>query len=126
PALFATLGRHPAIGRDFTEADTLPGAPHVAVISNALWRRRWAGDPAIVGKQITLSGERFTVAGIAPPGLAFPRGAELPSGLQFPLRTDVWTPLTFADFDLRSRWTLNLAAVARLGDGVTPAVANAQ
>ena len=126
PALFATLGVRPAIGRDFAESDAVPGAQHVAIISDGLWHRRWAGDPSIVGKQITLSGERFTVIGVAPRDFAFPRGAELPSGLQFPLRTDLWTPLTFSDFDLQNRWTLNLAAVARLGDGVTAAVASAQ
>jgi putative ABC transport system permease protein len=124
--LFATLGVRPAIGRDFTDADALPGAPHVAIISDAIWRRRWAGDPAILGKRVTLSGERFTVIGVAPVGFAFPRGAELPSGLQFPARTDVWTPLVFSDFDLQNRWTLNLAAVARLGEGVSPATADAQ
>src|SRR5690349_16462894 len=126
PALFATLGVHPAIGRDFADADAVVGAPHVAIISDGLWRRRWAGDPSIVGKQITLSGQRFTVIGVAPRGFAFPRGAELPSGLQFPLRTDVWTPLVFTDFDLQSPFTLNLAAVARLGDGVASATASAQ
>jgi putative ABC transport system permease protein len=126
PALFATLGVRPAIGRDFADADAVVGAPLVAIISDGLWRRRWAGDPSIVGKQITLSGQRFTVIGVAPSGFAFPRGAELPSGLQFPLRTDVWTPLVFTDFDLKSPFTLNLAAVARLADGVTPATASAQ
>ena len=126
PALFATLGIRPVIGRDFAGSDAVAGAPHVAIISDGLWHRRWAADPSIVGKQITLSGERFTVIGVAPRGFAFPRGAELPSGLQFPLRTDVWTPLIFTDFDLQNRWTLNLAAVARLGDGVSPATANAQ
>ena len=126
PALFATLGVRPAIGRDFAETDAVVGAPHVAIISDGLWRRRWAADPSIVGKQITLSGERFTVVGVGPRDFAFPRGAELPSGLQFPLRTDVWTPLAFTDLDLQNRWTLNLAAVARLADGVTPAIGNAQ
>src|SRR5438094_307532 len=111
PALFSTLGARPAIGRDFTDADAAPGAQHVVLISDALWRRRWAADPSVVGKRITLSGERFTVIGVAPRGFAFPRGAELPSGLQFPMRTDVWTPLTFTDDDLKNRWTLNLAAV---------------
>ena len=126
PALLATLGVRPAIGRDFTDPDGTPNAPHVVIISDALWRRRWGGDPSVLGKRISLSGERFTVIGIAPRGFAFPRGAELPSGLQFPMRTDVWTPLTFGEDDLKNRWTLNLAAVARLRDGVTLAAADAQ
>ena len=126
PALFATLGVRPAIGRDFTERDAVVGAAPVAIISDGLWRRRWAADPTIVGKLITLSGERFTVIGVAPRAFAFPRGAELPSGLQFPLHTDIWTPLTFTDFDLKNRWTLNIAAVARLGDGIAPTTARTQ
>ncbi|MFL5616408.1 MAG: ADOP family duplicated permease [Gemmatimonadaceae bacterium] len=126
PALFATLGVRPTIGRDFSDADALPGAPHVAIISDGLWRRRWAGDPSVVGKLVTLSGERFTIIGVAPKDFGFPRGAELPSGLQFPLRTDIWTPLAFDQADLKNRWTLNLAAVARLGSGVTEATADAQ
>ena len=124
--LFATLGVHPIIGREFSDSDAVAGAPHVAIISEGLWRRRWAGDPSIVGKRITLSGERFTVIGVAPRGFAFPRGAELPSGLQFPLRTDIWTPLIFSELDLQNRWTLNVAAVARVRDGVNATAVRSQ
>ncbi|HEY2375618.1 MAG TPA: ABC transporter permease [Gemmatimonadaceae bacterium] len=126
PGLFATLGIRPAIGRDFTVGDAQPGAPRVAIISDGLWRRRWAGDPSILGKSVTLSGERCTIIGIAPRGLSFPRGAELPSGLQFPTRTEVWTPLTFTDSDLKNRWTLNLAVVARRRDAGSTATTDAQ
>ena len=126
PELFATLGIRPAIGRDFTAADAVPGAARVVIISDGLWRRRWGGDPTILGKFITLNSQSFTVIGVAPRGFAFPRGAELPSGLQFPTRTDAWTPLVFTDDDLRNRWTLNLAGVARLRDGVTTATAQAE
>jgi predicted permease len=126
PALFATLGVRATIGRTFTPADAMRGGPKVAVISDALWRRRYGADRSIVGRQITLSGDRFTVVGVAAPGFAFPRGAELPSGLQFPMRTDVWTPLVFGDQELNERGTLNLAAVARLRAGATFADLNAQ
>ena len=126
PELFATLGIRPAIGRDFTEADAAAGAGHVAIISDALWRRRWAADPTMLGRSITLSGQSFTVVGVAPRDFAFPRGAELPSGLQFPRRTDVWTPLTFTADDIKNRWTMNLAAVARLRDGITTATAETE
>lgn len=63
---------------------------------------------------------------MAPPGFAFPRGAELPSGLQFPMRTDVWTPLVFDKQELTERGTLNIAAVGRLRSGATIDAANAQ
>jgi putative ABC transport system permease protein len=126
PALFETLGIRAAIGRTFTGADATLGGPRVAVISDALWRRRYGADPSVVGRQITLSGDRFTVVGVAPPRFAFPRGAELPSGLQFPMRTDVWTPLIFDRQELTERGTLNIAAVARLRPGATMAGANAQ
>src|SRR5204862_8304131 len=83
-------------------------------------------ESSVLGNRISHSGDRIAVNGIAPRGFAFPRGAELPSGLQFPMRTDVWTPLTFGEDDLTNRWTLNLAAVARLRDAVTLAAADAQ
>ena len=47
------------------------------------------------------------------PGFAFPRGAEMPAGLQFPLRTDVWTPLVFDSTDLRNYGTQNLSAIGK-------------
>ena len=126
PTLFATLGVRPVLGRDFTDADAVRGGPRVAVLGYALWRRRYGADPSLVGRPITIGGERFTVIGVAPPDFAFPRGAELPSGLQFAARTDVWTPLVFSDDDLKNRWTLNLAAVARVRPGATLADARAQ
>ena len=119
PTLFTTLGVRPLLGRDFTEGEAVRGGPKVAILGYALWRRRYGADPALLGRQISLGGDRFTVIGIAPPDFAFPRGAELPSGLQFAPRTDVWTPLIFSVDDLKNRWTLNIAAVARLRAGAT-------
>jgi predicted permease len=126
PALFATLGVRPTIGRALTDSDAVRGAPNVAVISDALWRRRYGADPDILGRPISLDAKRFTVVGVAPREFAFPRGAELPSGLQFPTRTDIWTPIKFSDQDLANRFTLNLAAVARVRHGITAAAANAE
>ena len=64
---------------------------------------RPSGSITSVGSNVT-AGERL----IPPPV------SELPSGLQFPTRTDVWTPLAFGDNYLKNRWTLNLAAVVKL------------
>lgn len=68
------LGFSPAIGRDLTDADAKPGAERVALISDELWRRRYAADPAIVGRHIELEGPSFltdsngsyTIVGVLP------------------------------------------------------------
>lgn len=119
PALFDVLGVRPLIGRTFEPDAATPGGPRVAVISHSLWQRRFGGDRSIVGKQITLSGESFTVLGVMPPGFTFPRGAELPSPFQFAERTDLWTPLVFDSTDRRNYGTMNLSAVSRRVQGVS-------
>ena len=57
---------------------------------------------------------------------AFPRGAELPPGLQFGPRTDIWAPLVFSSTDRTNYFTLNMSAVARLAPGVAPGTARAE
>jgi putative ABC transport system permease protein len=81
PDFFRTLGTSPAIGRDFLESDALGGSESVCIISNGLWRRRFGADESMIGKQIRLSGQAYTIVGIAPRGFTFSPEA------------DVWTPL---------------------------------
>ncbi len=126
PSLFATLGVRPEIGRTFTADESVAGGPSVVVLSDRLWRRRFGASPAVLGRQIMLGLVPYTVIGVMPPGFAFPRGAELPPGLGFAARTDVWTPLVFSDLELAHLGTLNLAAVARLKPGVTYTRMNAE
>ncbi|MDQ6888533.1 MAG: ABC transporter permease [Gemmatimonadota bacterium] len=126
PALFPILGVHPLVGRLFTDAEAVEGGPAVVLISHDLWQRRFGESPDIVGRQITLSGQRVTVIGVMPPGFAFPRGAELPAGLRFPVRTELWTPLFFTEKELQNRGTLNLAAVGRLRPGASFAQMDAE
>jgi putative ABC transport system permease protein len=65
-SMFSVLGLPPLAGRGFRAEDERPGAPRVAVIAEALWRRRFGGDAAIVGQSITLNGERHQVIGVVP------------------------------------------------------------
>ena len=75
----------PQVGRLLTPADDkAPGASPVAVLSDRLWRRRFAADPAIAGRRIVLNGAPFTVLGVAPAGF---RGTTL-------LSPELWAPLT--------------------------------
>ena len=125
PSLFSVLGARPLIGRVFNEADGEPGARKVVLLSHALWRRRFGGDSSIVDRTLQLGAEPFTVVGVMPEGFTFPRGAELPTGLQFALRTELWTPMAFSASDRTAYGTLNMAAIGRLKAGVTTAQARA-
>jgi putative ABC transport system permease protein len=79
-AFFDTLGARPWLGRAFRPDDDVPNARPVAVLNHAAWMRRFGGDPAIVGRTITLDGGPVEIVGVMPPGLDFPRG------------TDFWAP----------------------------------
>ena len=126
PSLFGVLGVKPYIGTIFTNADAQPGAAHVALISYSYWQQRFGGDKHVVGQRVILSGEAFTIAGVMPPSFAFPRGAELPGGLQFSARTDLWTPMVFNPGDETNYGTMNLASVTRLKSGATREQAQAE
>jgi predicted permease len=125
PSFFQILGVRPVLGRALNDADAQPGAAKVVVIGYSLWQRRFGGTSSVIGRRIVLGGEPFTIVGVMPRGFAFPRGAELPPGLQFPTRTELWAPLVFQpeELNLRSYGTLNLAAIGRLRSGVSAAAA---
>ena len=63
---FVTLGVQATVGRLLVPSDDVPGSPGVAVLSDRLWHRRFAADPAVVGRPISLNGHPFTVVGVAP------------------------------------------------------------
>ena len=81
---FDVLGVRPSIGSAFALDDERPGAQQVAVISYALWNRRFGGDPSVLQKTIALNGRTFSVIGVAPRTF---------SGLVRGMRADVWITL---------------------------------
>lgn len=112
--LFSLLGVSPALGRDFRPDDDVPGAPHVAILSHSLWTRRFGADFQMVGKEITLNQEKFTVIGV------------LPRGVQFLSReTQLWVPAQFTKEQLVNHGSHFLQVVARLKTGVALHTANA-
>jgi predicted permease len=80
---FSTLGVTPLLGRGLTESDENPGAPRAVVISYAYWARRFARDPSIVGKNITLNGIPFTIVGVTPENFY---------GITVGSEPDLWVP----------------------------------
>ncbi len=82
---FPLLGGKPLLGRPLLPAEDAIGGPKVAVISAKLWKRRFGGDPRIVGRRLTLNGESTQIVGVFPSDLDLPKGAEL----WLPLRLEV-------------------------------------
>jgi len=121
PSAFKVLRVAPAVGRSFLDADTTATAPLVAIISDALWRRRYGADRSMVGKQITFSsGQTAEVVGIMPPGFSFP----LP-GLGMPV-ADIFFPFGFSPAVLNRRAdNFGTLAFGRLQNGVSMARAEA-
>jgi predicted permease len=117
--LLPVLGVEPLVGRNFTHDEQQLGRNRVMLIGYGLWKRRYAGDPAIVGRSITVDGLPYTIVGVMPPEFQFPfRGA--------PVTPPVWTPLAVEDW-MHGRSNRGLAgAVGRLRPGVTPDEARAE
>src|SRR6185503_8174291 len=83
--LFAVLGRGAERGRVFEAGDDRPGGDRIVLLSHALWQGRFGGDPAVVGRTITLEGMDRQVVGVMPRGFHFPSGSVQ---LWIPLRND--------------------------------------
>jgi putative ABC transport system permease protein len=64
-----TIGLRPALGRDFAAAEDHPDRRRVAIISDALWKRRYGADPNIIGRPFTVNQLPYTLAGVMPPGV---------------------------------------------------------
>ena len=80
------LGVAPARGRAFTTDDDRPGAPRVVLLGDGLWRRRFGGDPAIVGRTVVLDDQPATVVGVMPAGFQLPTHYAGPG-------MEIWAPL---------------------------------
>ena len=106
---FDMLGVRPVAGRlGFTEAEAAWQGPKVVILNEAVWRNRFGGDPAVVGRMITLDDQRYEVVGVAPSASAWPAG------------TMLWFPFTYDPAQLAgSRGAVYLNAIARLRPGAT-------
>ena len=71
PAFLQTLGVQLELGREFTTADGIPGSERVVILSDSFWRARFGGDRSILGRQLRLDGNGYTVVGVLPPSFRF-------------------------------------------------------
>ncbi len=105
-----TLGLRPALGRDLSEADTVPGAAPVALLSYAVWQSVGKADPAILGRAVALDGKMVTVVGVLPQSFVSVTPEEHP--------VEALLPLT-ATRESAPRGNHTYWVYARLRDGVT-------
>ena len=113
PGFFRALGVTPLAGRLFEPADVGPGVAPVAVISESMWRGRFAAGNDIVGRRIVLDGKPVTVVGVLPAGLEMPQVDG----------TELWTPLPFDPRDEENRAWRGFVGYARLRPGTSLATA---
>jgi putative ABC transport system permease protein len=104
---FAVAGVQPARGRAFQPDEDQPGRDHEVILSDRLWQGRFGGDPNIVGRQIRLDDVPYTVSGVMPPSF------------DFPLATEVWTPMGLTPEQRNSHTAQTLESIARLKPGRT-------
>ena len=120
PNYFVTVGVAPVLGATFTTVNET-ASRGVVVISERLWRTRFGGDPAIVGRGVNLNGHAVSILGVAPPGFV---------GLDAAAPADMW--ITFAtlavhepSWDFRAANEIWLNVIVRLQNGISPAAAAA-
>ncbi|HSB12385.1 MAG TPA: ABC transporter permease [Blastocatellia bacterium] len=118
---FDLIGVNSAIGRTFTSEEGQRGRNHVIILSNGLWKRRFGGDPGLIGKTIRLSEVDFTVIGVMPPGFDF----FVKQGSLTGKHPEAWVPIAFSP-NARVRQGRFMSAVAKLKPGVTLAQAQAE
>src|SRR5262245_56409972 len=115
---FQILGVQPELGRTFSAEETTFNGPKAVILSHALWTRRFASDPGIVGSALTLNDEAVTVVGVLPASFdfapVFHPGGHFDLFFPFPLSQET------------NRWGNTMALVGRLKPGVTAAQAHAE
>ena len=95
------------LGRDFLPEEGEPGRDHVVIFSNRMWRRHFAADPDIIGKDIRMNGEPYKVVGVLPPGM-YDR-----------LPMQLWVPLAFPAEQTNNHDAHFILVMGRLKDGVS-------
>ena len=107
PDFFSILGVRSVQGRVFSPDENHPGHSHVVILGNNLWRDQFARDPRIVGRNILLDGETYTVIGVMAPKFKFPDWA------------DFWIPMAWTDQNRAVRGNHNYLAIGQLKQGVS-------
>lgn len=104
---FNVIGVRPSRGRAFQMGEDQPGREREVILSDGLWKSRFGGEPGIVGQTVRIDDQQYTVVGV------------MPASFDFPLATQIWTPIALTPTQWQSRTAQSLEGMARLRDGVT-------
>ena len=111
---FQTAGREPLLGRDLAPSDEADGAAPVAILNYGFWERRYAKNPAVIGRTVRVNGAPTTIIGV------------MPADFSFPQKVDIWTPLIKTLRVMNRNSTDTWFAFGRVKDGVTIESAQAE
>jgi len=111
---FPLLGVKPALGRVILPEEDKPEANKVVMLNYGLWQQRYGGERNIIGRELLLNGEKYTVVGVMPAGFQF-----------LDKHVDLWVPIAFTSERLAARGNHYLKTVARMKPGVSVAQADA-
>ncbi|MGA2427503.1 MAG: ABC transporter permease [Candidatus Acidiferrum sp.] len=112
--LFSMLGVRAIVGRTFLPDEDKPGGGAVVALSHCYWQRRFGADPTIVGREVSLDGQRFRIVGV------------LPDTFQILRSMDLWLPINRYQGSLDDHIHHGIVPVARLRPGITAAQAGAE
>ncbi|MFZ0233444.1 MAG: ABC transporter permease [Candidatus Acidiferrales bacterium] len=114
--LFSILGARPELGRTLRPGEDIAGQDSFVILSHALWRQKFAADPTIIGRWITLEGAGYQVIGVMPPDFRFPSP-----------ETQLWVPLHVDSRQPEKYWGGDyMPMIGRLRPGATIAQAAAE
>ena len=123
--LFSLLRAQPMLGSDFNLEHAQPGNEHAVILSHSLWQRRFGSDANVVGRQIQIDGQPFTVQGVMGPGFVFPKDVGLPNYFSF-AETEMWLPIALTAGQRANRGSHHIAVIARLKPDATLEQAQSQ
>ncbi len=119
PSLFPMLHARTQLGRTFLDEEDQPGRDDVVVLSNELWKRRFASDPNVVGRKIVLDGRPYQVIGVLSAGFHFPKLSQLFAMTIAEERPELWKPFAVKPEELDDMGDFNYACIGRLRPGIS-------
>ncbi len=123
---FDVLGALPQLGRTFTPDEDEPGRNGSVILTDGLWRRRFHGDPRILGRKVLLDGSPYVVVGVLPPSFRYPKLELFGIGMPPEAAPQIFRPLGLKLEDFSWEGEFNYDVVARLSPGVSPVRALAE